>query len=84
MEKKQIVREEPVNVPGLNITVISETAVLVWQNNGGPCFFALKKPRYLVVRESTGAITSWGIDGRQVATEIIIADYPELEKNLSS
>ncbi len=84
MEKKQVGLETVMSISGQTLMVVAQTSVCTWQNNVYPSFCGLKKPLYLLAKETSGKITAFDLEGHEVALEVILTRYPELKTYLST
>jgi hypothetical protein len=79
MEKKKIALAGPVNISGLTIFLVEQTAVYVWQKGRASSFFGFKKPLYILVSYPEMPTRAFTVAGDEISLDRISLKYPELK-----
>jgi len=81
MERKEVVVEDPVAVPGLTLLPVVQVLRNYWQANNRLSFFAVKQP-VAVITVSPSEKRAFRISGEEVAIDQLIKEVPVVKKTL--
>ena len=81
MERKEIVVENPVTVPGLTLIPVVQVLRNYWHANNSASFFAVKQPVAVIV-VSPSEKRAFRITGEEVSIDQLIQEAPSIKRIL--